>query len=85
MNWEDRRPLIGSGTSLPGWAILSSYQSLHLFRKYQIAVNKEKEKREINNQQGDNEAERLQRTKFKLAMGTRLHMEGIVVPRSLIT
>lgn len=47
-------------------------------------VKEEKEKREINNQRGDNEVERLERMKFKLAMGPRLHMEGIVVPRSLI-
>lgn len=45
-NWGNRLPLIWSGTSLPGWAILSSYHSLNLVEKYQIAVKKEKEQRE---------------------------------------
>lgn len=42
MNWGDRLPVICSGTSLPGWAILSSYHSLNLVGKYQIVVKKGK-------------------------------------------
>ena len=44
-NRGDRLPLICRGTSLPGWAILSSYHSLNCVEKYQIAVTKGKEQR----------------------------------------
>ena len=41
---------------------------------------KRKEERRGKQQPGDNESERLERKKFKLFSGPRLHMEGIVVP-----
>lgn len=82
-NWGERLPLICSGTSLPGWAILCSYHSLNLVEKYQIVVTKEQEQRKQEHQ-GDNEVERLERKKLKLSMEPRLHMEGIVVLRRLI-
>lgn len=50
MNWGDRLPVICSGTSLPGWAILSSYHSLNLVGKYQIVVKKKKKNKERKNE-----------------------------------
>lgn len=85
MKWRDRLPVICSGTSLPGWAILSSYHSLNLVGKYQIVVKKEKEQRKRKQREGDNEVERFARMRFKLSTGPRLHVEGIVVPGSLTT
>lgn len=48
-------------------------------------LKKEKEQRKKKQREGDNEVERLARRRFKLSTGPRLHVEGIVVPRSLTT